>query len=227
MRVLSTVEQPIGVGHGPYKGWKRRGRPSFVVGKGKHITIIQWATASDRLIWFIHSRYLALPALSLEQGVLHCDIIEGAFDTATFQKFIECTLDQMQPFPAPNSAIVMDNCHIHKHPDILHLIESQYELSASMYLMTIKLTSLPVACGVNSCRCTLQTTTQSNCSSLPWSIAFTAMGCISVFQWTNYQSKRFMQFSPKQSVILPCKMLGGGIITVDMSSSLLFGTIHM
>ena len=197
------------------------------MGKGKHITIIQQATASDRLIWFICSKYSVLPALSLEQGILHCDIIEDAFDTATFQKFIECTLDQMRPFPAPNSVIVMDNCHIHKHPDILHLIESRYELLASMYLTTIKLTSLPVACGVNSCCRTLQTTTQLNCSSLPWSITFATMGHTSVLQWMNYQSNRFMQFSLKRSVILPCKMLGGGIITVDMSSSLLFGTIHM
>ena len=39
---------------------------------------------------------------------------------------MECILDQMQPFPAPNSVIVIDNCHIHKHEDILNLIGSQY-----------------------------------------------------------------------------------------------------
>jgi hypothetical protein len=32
----------------------------------------------------------------------------------------------MQPFPAPNSVIVMDNCRIHKHPSIVELIESRY-----------------------------------------------------------------------------------------------------
>ena len=53
-------------------------------------------------------RYLVLPSLSLE-GVFHCNIVEGAFNTASFYKFIEHTLDQMQPFPAPNSVIVMDN----------------------------------------------------------------------------------------------------------------------
>jgi hypothetical protein len=70
-------------------------------------------------------RYSVLPALSLEEGVLHCDIVEGAFDTASFYKFVERTLDRMQPFPAPNSVIVMDNCSIHKHPDILELIEAR------------------------------------------------------------------------------------------------------
>jgi len=66
-----------------------------------------------------------LPALSLEEGVLHCDIVEGAFDTASFYKFVERTLDHMLPFPAPNSVIVMDNCRIHKHPDIVDLIEAR------------------------------------------------------------------------------------------------------
>ena len=69
-------------------------------------------------------RYSVLPALSLEEGVLHCDVIEGAFDTAAFYKFIERTLEQMQPFPSTNSVIVMDNCKIHKHPEIVNLIES-------------------------------------------------------------------------------------------------------
>ena len=72
-----------------------------------------------------YSRYSVLPALSLEEGVLHCAIVEGAFDTASFYTFIEHTLDHMQPFPAPNSVIVMDNCCIHKHPDIQNLIESR------------------------------------------------------------------------------------------------------
>ena len=70
-------------------------------------------------------RYSVLPALSLEEGVLHCDVIEGAFDTAAFYKFIERTLEQMQPFPSTNSVIVMDNCKIHKHPEIVNLIESR------------------------------------------------------------------------------------------------------
>ena len=70
-------------------------------------------------------RYSVLPAISLEEGVLHCDIVEGTFNTASFYKFVECTLDQMQPFPAPNCIIMMDNCCIHKHPDIIDLIKSQ------------------------------------------------------------------------------------------------------
>ena len=38
-------------------------------------------------------------------GIIHCDIVEGAFDTELFYTFISCL---MEPFPAPNSVIVMD-----------------------------------------------------------------------------------------------------------------------
>jgi len=71
-------------------------------------------------------RFSVLPALSLTEGILHVDILEGAFDTSKFLIFIERLLDQMEPFPAPNSVIVMDNCRIHKHPDIVDLIEARY-----------------------------------------------------------------------------------------------------
>ena len=70
-------------------------------------------------------RFSVLPALSLTEGILHCDIIEGAFNTAAFYLFIEHILDRMRPFPAPNSIIVMDNCCIHKHPAIQELIVSR------------------------------------------------------------------------------------------------------
>ena len=66
--------------------------------------------------------------LSLNDGIIHCDIVEGSFDTELFYTFINRLLDQMQPFPAPNSVIIMDNCRIHKHPAIVELIESRYVL---------------------------------------------------------------------------------------------------
>jgi hypothetical protein len=33
-------------------------------------------------------------------------------------------LGHMQPFPLQNSIIVMDNCRIHKDPEILDMIEA-------------------------------------------------------------------------------------------------------
>jgi len=52
-------------------------------------------------------------------------IIEGSYNGDLFHSFIAGLLDKMQPFPAPNSVIVMDNCAIHKGPDIRALIEER------------------------------------------------------------------------------------------------------
>ena len=65
-----------------------------------------------------------LPVLLLKEGVLHSDILKGTFDTDSLYKFVEHTLNYMQPFPSQKSVIVMDNCHIHKHPNIQDLINS-------------------------------------------------------------------------------------------------------
>ncbi|KAF8346480.1 hypothetical protein F5887DRAFT_883329 [Amanita rubescens] len=73
-----------------------------------------------------------LPALSLTEGILHCDIVEGVFDSNLFYTFISRLLDHNEPFPGSNSVIIMDNCHIHKHPAILDLIESRYALGQSL-----------------------------------------------------------------------------------------------
>jgi hypothetical protein len=32
----------------------------------------------------------------------------------------------MNPFPGPNSVIIMDNCHIHKSEAILDMIQERY-----------------------------------------------------------------------------------------------------
>jgi hypothetical protein len=68
--------------------------------------------------------YSVLPALSLD-SILSLKIVEGAFDAWSFKDFIEGLLEQMNPFPRPNSVIVMDNCHIHKGADIAKMIEEQ------------------------------------------------------------------------------------------------------
>ncbi|KAF8591227.1 hypothetical protein K439DRAFT_1328115, partial [Ramaria rubella] len=62
-----------------------------------------------------------LPALSLD-GILYVSIIEGSFTAVSFARFIENLLDLMNPYPRPNSVIIMDNCRIHKSRDILQTI---------------------------------------------------------------------------------------------------------
>lgn len=59
------------------------------------------------------------------EGMIECMIIEGSFNTELFTQFIGDLVAKMQPFPAPNSVVVMDNCRIHKAPEIRELIESR------------------------------------------------------------------------------------------------------
>jgi hypothetical protein len=73
----------------------------------------------------IDGSFSVLPAISLNHGMLHCDIVEGSFMTMTFMEFIDGLLDLMHPFPAENSIIVMDNCKIHKDPRICQMIEDR------------------------------------------------------------------------------------------------------
>ncbi|KAF8582226.1 hypothetical protein K439DRAFT_1247321, partial [Ramaria rubella] len=63
-----------------------------------------------------------LPAISYE-GILATKVVEGLFNTGLFMEFIQGLLDHMQPFPAKNSVIVMDNCKIHKNPAIIEIIQ--------------------------------------------------------------------------------------------------------
>ncbi|KAF8575005.1 hypothetical protein K439DRAFT_1371001, partial [Ramaria rubella] len=66
-----------------------------------------------------------LPVLSLD-GIEYVDILEGSFTYATFAIFIEGLLNQMNPFLGPNSVIIMDNCQIHKSPEVLNMITERY-----------------------------------------------------------------------------------------------------
>ena len=66
-----------------------------------------------------------MPALSLD-GMIWAKVVEGSFTAELFKEFIAELLTCMQPFPAKNSVIVMDNAHIHKTEDIIAMIHAQY-----------------------------------------------------------------------------------------------------
>ncbi len=61
-------------------------------------------------------------------GMIECLIVEGSFNTELFMVFIKDLLEKMNPYPAPNSVIVMDNCSIHKDPRIREMIEARFVL---------------------------------------------------------------------------------------------------
>ncbi|KAL5496013.1 hypothetical protein ACEPAH_3106 [Sanghuangporus vaninii] len=87
-----------------------------------------WALQGLRAVrkaFFVRGkRYSILPGISLD-GVIECMIIEGSFNAEIFAIFIEKLLKHMQPFPANNSVIVMDNCPIHKSSEIRELVEAK------------------------------------------------------------------------------------------------------
>jgi hypothetical protein len=121
MRVQLIVVQLTEVELGQYVARKPHVRLSSVEADGE-FSCFSFIICSAN---YIFSSFSVLPALCLD-GILHVDIVEGAFNTESFYEFINRLLDQMQPYPASNSVIVMDNCRIHKHPMILDLIRARY-----------------------------------------------------------------------------------------------------
>jgi hypothetical protein len=58
--------------------------------------------------------------------MLYSHIVKGSYNTISFNEFIQGLLGQMQIFPALNSVIVMDNCQIHKAPEIRQMIKERF-----------------------------------------------------------------------------------------------------
>ncbi|KAF9510166.1 hypothetical protein BS47DRAFT_1274908, partial [Hydnum rufescens UP504] len=63
-----------------------------------------------------------LPALSLD-GLVHINIREGAYHRKSFKQFLHDLLNEMNPFPGPNSVIILDNVAIHKHHSIINMVK--------------------------------------------------------------------------------------------------------
>ena len=57
--------------------------------------------------------------------MLHLDVINQSWTAATFYRFIEGLLDNMNPFPQHNSVVIMDNASIHHSPELRELVEGR------------------------------------------------------------------------------------------------------
>jgi hypothetical protein len=68
--------------------------------------------------------YSILPAICLD-CVLHCDILTCSWDADAFRTFLDVLLDRMNPYPQPNSVVVMDNASIHKFEGIEGYVEER------------------------------------------------------------------------------------------------------
>lgn len=65
-----------------------------------------------------------LPALSLD-GILHLDVLDRSYTSQLFNEFVDGLLDNMNPFPARNSVLVMDNASIHKSLLLQQMVEAR------------------------------------------------------------------------------------------------------
>ncbi|KIK16593.1 hypothetical protein PISMIDRAFT_113054 [Pisolithus microcarpus 441] len=89
---------------------------------------VDWWTTYHGHAWSIQgtkAHFSVLPVLLLNDGIIHCEVVKGSFCTETFTQFIDGLLKNMQPYLAPKSVIMMDNCKIHKHPNIQSMIEAR------------------------------------------------------------------------------------------------------
>jgi len=101
------------------RGNRARRRDFFIRGKRYFCCGISY----HALIFYL--RYSILPALSLD-GILHLEVLDHSFTGEEFRDFVTGVLDQMQPWPMPNSVLVMDNASIHKVPGIRDMVEQRY-----------------------------------------------------------------------------------------------------
>lgn len=72
--------------------------------------------------------YSVLPALSLD-GIIHVSVVENAFNMESFNKFIDELTDRMNAYDAAthpkNSVLIMDNCRIHKDPEMVARVRAK------------------------------------------------------------------------------------------------------
>jgi len=118
MRAHLTDVHQFGIVHGHYKDSVQWRSVSLFKEDGK------WTLSNALTLWNLSISYSLLPAL-LVDGIIHAKIVEGSFTAGHFYDFIDGLLDHMQPFPLPNSVVIMDNAHIHKDPQVLDLILEQ------------------------------------------------------------------------------------------------------
>lgn len=108
------------------RAWAFRGERAFskvFFLRGKRCVFINYLPILTNCIQISYS---ILPALSLD-GILHVNVVEGAFNTETFNRFIAELIERMQPYDEErhnkNSVLIMDNCRIHKDPEMVAMVE--------------------------------------------------------------------------------------------------------
>jgi hypothetical protein len=78
--------------------------------------------------------YSILAALCLD-GILNVAIQDFAYTADTFNRFVSDLLLLMNPFPAPNSVLVIDNAPIHKAAALREMVHARWVPMIITYLL--------------------------------------------------------------------------------------------
>lgn len=81
----------------------------------------------------VSPRYSILPALTTE-GIIYSHITVGSYDGDKFLQWLAGLLEIMNPYPAPCSVLILDNCRIHHVEGVEEMCEEKYVLYASSFL---------------------------------------------------------------------------------------------
>jgi hypothetical protein len=54
-------------------------------------------------------------------GIIHCNVLEGSCNSWIFNRFFRELLAEMNPYPARNSVLVLDNVAFHHNSDVIEM----------------------------------------------------------------------------------------------------------
>jgi hypothetical protein len=69
--------------------------------------------------------YSMLPALTVD-GIIYSHIKIGGYNGDQFMEWLEGVLSVMNPYPAPRSVLILDNCRIHHVPGVEELCAERF-----------------------------------------------------------------------------------------------------
>lgn len=76
--------------------------------------------------------YSMLPAITVD-GIIYSHIKIGSYNGNQFLEWLEGVLGVMNPYPAPHSVLILDNCQIHHVPGVVELCDEWYVIYVSIW----------------------------------------------------------------------------------------------
>ncbi|KIJ28526.1 hypothetical protein M422DRAFT_189666, partial [Sphaerobolus stellatus SS14] len=70
-------------------------------------------------------------------GIVYAQIVPGSFNGETFKNFLKGLLACMNPYPGPQSVLVMDNCAIHHVDGIQDMCDQACVCVSNFFIISI------------------------------------------------------------------------------------------